>query len=105
MTDNKNTILAIVLSAIVLIAWQYFVGVPQQKAREEQVAQQQQKQAAQPKATAPAATPAPAPAGVPQTPGQSQTPTVVASNRAEALKASQRVAIKTDLLEGSIALK
>jgi len=29
MNDQKNTILAIVLSAIVLIAWQYFVGLPQ----------------------------------------------------------------------------
>ena len=35
MTDNKNTILAIVLSAVVLIAWQYFYGMPQQKARQE----------------------------------------------------------------------
>ena len=35
MTD-KNTILAIVLSAIVLIAWQYFVGMPQQQARQQQ---------------------------------------------------------------------
>ena len=34
MTDNKNTILAIVLSALVLIAWQFFVGMPQQKARQ-----------------------------------------------------------------------
>ena len=42
MTDKKNTILAIVLSAIVLIAWQFFVGMPQQeKARQEQLAQQQ----------------------------------------------------------------
>ena len=49
MTDNKNTIIAIVLSAVVLIAWQFFVGLPQQKARQEQLqAQQQQKQAAQP---------------------------------------------------------
>ena len=29
MTDQKNTLLAIVLSAIVLIGWQYFVGLPQ----------------------------------------------------------------------------
>ncbi len=29
MTDSKNTILAIVLSAIVLIAWQYFYAMPQ----------------------------------------------------------------------------
>ena len=41
MNDQKNTILAIVLSAIVLIAWQYFVGMPQ-LAKEKQVQQQQQ---------------------------------------------------------------
>ncbi len=36
MTDQKNTILAIVLSAMVLIAWQYFVGMPQmEKQRQE----------------------------------------------------------------------
>ena len=34
MTDSKNTILAIVLSAIVLIVWQYFFAIPQEKARQ-----------------------------------------------------------------------
>ena len=29
MNDHKNTILAIVLSAAVLIAWQFFFGIPQ----------------------------------------------------------------------------
>ena len=44
MTDNKNTILAIVLSALVLIGWQFFVGMPQEKARQEQLQAQQQQQ-------------------------------------------------------------
>ena len=44
MNDNKNTILAIVLSALVLIGWQYFVGMPQEKSRQEQLQVQQQKQ-------------------------------------------------------------
>ena len=35
MTDNKNTILAIVLSALVLLGWQYFFAVPQEKARQD----------------------------------------------------------------------
>ena len=30
MNDQKNTIIAIALSAAVLIGWQYFVGMPQQ---------------------------------------------------------------------------
>ena len=36
MTDQKNTILAIVLSAIVLIAWQYFVGMPQMEKQKQE---------------------------------------------------------------------
>ena len=37
MTDNRNTILAVILSGLVLIAWQYFYNVPQM---EKQRAQQ-----------------------------------------------------------------
>ena len=37
MTDNKNTILAIALSAIVLIGWQFFFAMPQEKARQEKL--------------------------------------------------------------------
>ena len=29
MTDQKNTILAIVLSALVLLVWQIYFGIPQ----------------------------------------------------------------------------
>ncbi|MGB8587629.1 MAG: membrane protein insertase YidC, partial [Pseudolabrys sp.] len=58
MTDNKNTILAIVLSALVLIGWQFFFAMPQEKARQEQLQAQQQKQGApapsQPDQTPPA---------------------------------------------------
>jgi YidC/Oxa1 family membrane protein insertase len=107
MNDNKNTILAIILSAIVLIAWQFFVGVPQQKAREEQVAQQQGQQQAQsqqssstaPAAQTPGAQPGPPVAGQPtQSPGASAT-------RTAALQTSGRVRIETGSLSGSIALK
>src|SRR3954462_3474269 len=38
MTDNRNTILAVILSGLVLIAWQYFYNMPQM---EKQRAQQQ----------------------------------------------------------------
>src|ERR1700704_7210019 len=38
MIDNRNTILAVILSGLVLIAWQYFYNVPQ---REKQRALQQ----------------------------------------------------------------
>ena len=39
MNDQKNTILAIALSAMVLIAWQFFVGLPQME-KQRQEAQQ-----------------------------------------------------------------
>ena len=42
MTDQRNTIVAILLSVIVLIGWQYFIGVPQM---EKQKAQQEAKEA------------------------------------------------------------
>src|SRR6201999_4605995 len=95
MTDNKNTILAIVLSALVLIGWQYFVGMPQEKARQEQLQLQQLKQTAQQQAqpgangqTSPTATPQAGPA---QIPGQT-TPTAEGTSvsRADALAGSPR---------------
>jgi YidC/Oxa1 family membrane protein insertase len=110
--NDKNTILAIVLSAIVLIAWQFFVGLPQQKARQEQLQtqqqQQQQKQAAQPSQNAQPAQPAQPSAqpGPPQAPGQAaQAPAGAPISRAAALKTSPRIPIATDSLQGSIDLK
>jgi YidC/Oxa1 family membrane protein insertase len=106
MTDNKNTILAIVLSALVLIGWQFFFAMPQEKARQEQLQAQQQKQGA-PAPSQPGQTPpAPAQSGTPQIPGQAAAPTAAAPvNRAAALAASPRVPIETDNVQGSIALK
>ena len=103
MTDSKNTILAIVLSAIVLIAWQYFYAMPQaekQKQQQLQAQLQAPKPAAQPGQTpaAPGATPAPGQVGQPVVPG---TPV----SRDAALAASPRVPIATESVQGSIALK
>jgi YidC/Oxa1 family membrane protein insertase len=114
MTDNKNTIIAIVLSAIVLIAWQFFVGLPQQKARQEQLQeqqQQQQKNTAQSNQNAQRgqnAQPAQSSTqpGPPQPPGQTaQAPAGAAVSRAASLKTSPRIPIATDSLQGSIDLK
>ena len=66
MSDNKNTILAIVLSAIVLIVWQFFFVMPQEKLRLEKAREEQLLRAKNPAATTqPATTPAQpgAPAG------------------------------------------
>jgi YidC/Oxa1 family membrane protein insertase len=106
--DQKNTILAIVLSALVLVVWQYFVGWPQmekQRLEAQQKAQQQQQQQA---AGQPGQVPQPAQTGTgPQLPGQ----TVAASanqqmSRAAAIAATgPRIRIETAKLQGSIALK
>ena len=103
MTDNKNTILAVVLSALVLIGWQFFVSMPQEKARREQLQAQQQKQgapnSAQPSSQTP---PAPTQPGTPQVPGQAAAPSPAAPvNRTAALAASPRVPIATDNVLGS----
>ncbi len=114
MTDNKNTILAIALSALVLIVWQYFFAMPQEKARQERL-QQEQAQALKQNPAKPAqpgqpATQPGAPMAPGQTPGQApgqapQTSVGVPTTRAAALAASARVPIATESLQGSIALK
>jgi YidC/Oxa1 family membrane protein insertase len=106
MSDNKNTILAIVLSALVLLGWQYFFAIPQEKARQEQLQSQVQKQAGpgQPGQPAQPIQP-PAQPGTPQVPGQANAPAGTSLDRAAALAASPRVPIATGSLQGSIALK
>ncbi len=108
MTDNKNTIFAIVLSAIVLIGWQFFFAMPQEKARQEKLAAEQLTQKKQqPSQTSQPQQPAQSPSGQPgpaQPPGQSGE-TAVAATRDAALARSTRVAIATGSLQGSIALK
>src|SRR5712672_2039354 len=91
MTDQKNTLLAIVLSALVLIGWQIFFGLPQVEKQK----QAQQQQQTQPQSGTP-----PAPAGAPQVPSVGPTRT-----REAVLEESPRVRIETPSLIGSIALK
>jgi YidC/Oxa1 family membrane protein insertase len=108
MTDNKNTILAIVLSALVLIGWQYFFAAPQEKARQEKLQQEQAqalRNAPKPGAAGQQAA-TPAQPGAPVAPGAAPQTTVAApTTRAGALANSPRVPIATETLQGSIALK
>src|SRR5499427_4010220 len=114
MSDHKNTILAVVLSLLVIVGWQYFIGYPQmeRQRQEAQLKQQEQSQTrpgsaqpAQPGATQPSAT-APATPEVPATPkiappsGQSQT-----ASREAVIASSPRIRIETPRLGGSIDLK
>ena len=91
MNDQKNTIIAIVLSALVLLTWQIFFGLPQ--LNNQRAAQEQTQQSGHPR---PATTETPLP--VPQAPApQTQ-------SREEALAASARIPIETPRIKGSIAL-
>ena len=106
MTDNKNTILAIVLSALVLLGWQYFFAVPQEKARQEQLQAQQQAQKQNTPAPAQPGQAPPTQAGPAQMPGPAGAPAAAAPiDRAAALAAGPRVPIATASVQGSIALK
>ncbi len=100
---QRNLLLAIALSLAVLIGWQFLYVAPRTKLEQEQ--RQLQQQAA--KQTAPQAPSAPGqPAAVPQSGGQAPAPTIAATlTRADAIKASPRVAISTPNLIGSINLK
>src|SRR3981189_2414587 len=110
MTDNRNTILAVILSGLVLIAWQYFYNVP---TMEKQRAQQEQSELAKP---APQATPGSPPGTTPQT-GTPPAPSAGAPavnqpastspivSRDTAIAATPRIKIDTPRVTGSIALK
>jgi YidC/Oxa1 family membrane protein insertase len=105
MNDHKNTILALVLSAMVLIAWQFFFGLPQmEKQRQQQQQQQQQQAQPQPPQQGPQTAPQTTPQTGPQVPGQAPTPGPQQSREA-ALAGSPRVQIDTPRLKGSIALR
>ena len=97
MNDQKNTIIAIVLSALVLLTWQIFFGIPQlnnQRAAQEQKSAQEQAQSS----SHPRPSTAEAPVPVPQAPAP-QT-----RSREEALAASARIPVETPRIKGSIAL-
>src|SRR5215472_10471070 len=115
MGDHKNTILAIVLSLIVVVGWQYFVGYPQMEKQREQAQLKQQEQQAQvqkPGAATqqPGGTPSPAtPQGGPPPVAGAAAPAAQAAtataSREAAIKASPRIAITTPTIQGSIDLK
>jgi YidC/Oxa1 family membrane protein insertase len=109
MSEHKNTILAVVLSLLVIVGWQYFIGYPQME-RQRQEAQLKQQSQPQPDAKQ-SATPAPN-AAQPATPEVPGTPKAgapsaqtQAASREAVIAASPRIAIETPRLGGSIDLK
>ncbi len=108
MNDHRNTILAVILSGIVLIGWQYFFVVPQME--KQQAAQKAQQQTQTPGTPAPQAGGAPAPAqpgtAAPAQPVPGQPPrAALPVTREAAVAASPRLKIETPRISGTIALK
>ncbi|WFE89155.1 membrane protein insertase YidC [Roseibium porphyridii] len=108
-SDNRNTILAVVLSLIVLIGWQMFIAVPYQERQQADLEAQQRAQGTSQTAATGVNPDAPQPStatpGAGTTaPGQTAGGQVNFANRDQALAASQRVVIDTPRLEGSISL-
>jgi YidC/Oxa1 family membrane protein insertase len=106
MGEHKNTILAIVLSLIVVVGWQYFVGYPQMQRQEQQAQLKKQEQGqTQPGASqSTAAQPSPAEASAPPVPHAPSTEPPAATREA-VIASSPHVAIDTPRLRGSIDLK
>ncbi len=106
MTDNRNTIIAVVLSGLVLLGWQYFYNIPQMEKQKAQQATQAQlaNPTAQPQAGSSTPQPgstAPTPGGAPVNAAPSNAPI----SRETAISSSKRVKIDTPRLAGSISLK
>src|SRR5450755_403973 len=102
--NNRNFLLAIILSIGVLFAWQFFYGVPKQHQQEalKQSTEQQQPGVPGPPRPQSEAPLTPAPSnGAPQP----NAAPIGAMTREQALAMSPRVPIDTPSLEGSIALK
>ena len=93
MSENRNTIIAIVLSGLVLIAWQYFYNIPQME--KDRAAQQTQSQMDQSKTE---------PAKNSPVPGHAAAETTTLSRDA-AIAATPRIKIDTPRLSGSLSLK
>jgi YidC/Oxa1 family membrane protein insertase len=113
MGDHKNTIIAIVLSLLVVVGWQYLVGYPQMERQRQQAELKQQEQTqTQPGATnrpgtdQPAASQSGAPPEAPGVPNAATpSPQAQAATREAVINGSSRIVINTPRLGGSIDLK
>ena len=107
--DQKNLFLAMGLSLLVIITWQYFYATPKLEQQRDQAQKAQQASPVPSAGTPPATSQAPGQPAAPAAPGVTPTPAPAAQEpeltRPAALAASPRVAIDTKSLKGSIALK
>ncbi len=105
MTENRNTILAVILSGLVLLGWQYFFNLPQME--KQRAAQQAQSEMTKPAPQANSAnTPAAGAAPSANAPASNQpVSTAPAVDRDTAIASVPRVKIETPRVSGSISLK
>jgi YidC/Oxa1 family membrane protein insertase len=104
--ENKNLVIAIVLSMAVLLGWQYFFAAPAAE-KQRQAAQQQQSTQVNPNAPNPPASPSQAGGAAPTVPGTVPGTSVAPAveTREAALARSPRVTINTPAIAGSINLR
>ena len=108
--DQKNLLIAVVLSVAVMLGWQFFYAGPQMKAQQEKAQREKvaQQEAAKAAGENPAAATAPATPGA-TLPGAQPSGTSLSAapvgTRPEVLAKTQRVPIETPSLTGSISLK
>ncbi|GJD78390.1 membrane protein insertase YidC [Methylobacterium gregans] len=104
--DKTNMIVAIALSLVVLLGWNYFVAAPRVEQQRQAALQNQQAQSqAQPPGVSPDGVPSPAPKeGGPAAPVPGTNPSAP-EPRDAVLARSPRIRIETPALSGSIALK
>ncbi|WP_417579404.1 membrane protein insertase YidC [Pelagibacterium sp.] len=98
--NNRNMILAVVLSMLVLFGWQFFIAGPQLDQAQRQAELSAQQEQAQDSADLAA----PSADGVAGAAPSSDVDSQVFATREDALAASERVAIETGSLSGSINL-
>ncbi|MGH6817304.1 MAG: membrane protein insertase YidC [Methylovirgula sp.] len=101
--DNRNLYLAIALSILVIIGWNYFYAAPQMQQQRQTQAQLQRPSAA-PHPASPAALPPPSPNAPPQG-GVANEGLGAIMTRAAAIKESPRIPLDSHALFGSIDLK
>ncbi|GBU16588.1 MULTISPECIES: membrane protein insertase YidC [Methylobacterium] len=102
--DKTNMIVAIALSLVVLLGWNYFVAAPRVEQQKQTAAQNQA--AGQSPGVTPDGVPSPAPKeGGPAAPAPGTLPQSGPVSREEALARSPRIRIETPALAGSVALK
>ncbi|MFG3596342.1 membrane protein insertase YidC [Bradyrhizobium sp. RDI18] len=105
MTDNRNTILAVILSGLVLIAWQYFYNMPQMERQRAQTQTQAELNKSAPQPAPGSTTPQPGSTPSATTPAGQPGAVQPIVSRDAAIAATPRIKIETPRLSGSISLK